>query len=311
MHATLPSRPRAPRWLASLGVFAIATLMSGCTRSRLTPASTPAGPVAHQAELWLPDLVSTPNAEVRITFSPDGRRMLWGCIGCAGGAGGWEILESVRGADGSWSTPRHPSFNSSANDFDPSFAPDGSGLFFFSNREGGLGKDDLYFARFDSVRQDYDAPVNLGPNVNSAGDEWVPVLSGDGQTLLFATDGRGGAGKHDLFTSRRDGSGWSPAVNATELNTAAEDFDATILNDGSIVLSSGDFEGRVELFLAPFRAGHYGPRVALGDTVNAIGADAWTFGPSTNPKEPDVLYFSSHREPGRGRTDIYRVHLQH
>ncbi|HVF18557.1 MAG TPA: hypothetical protein VNA21_16660, partial [Steroidobacteraceae bacterium] len=85
------------------------------------------------AKLWLPDFVSTPNGEVRITFSPDGQRMLWGTIGWSGGVGGWDIFESVRNGDG-WSQPAPVVFNSSANDFDPSFAPDGSGVYFFSNR---------------------------------------------------------------------------------------------------------------------------------------------------------------------------------
>src|SRR5262249_43771348 len=92
---------------------------------------------ASPAKLWLPDLVSTPNSEVRITFSPDGKRMLWGAIGWANGAGGWDVYESVREGEG-WSAPKSASFNSAANDFDPSFAPDGSGVYFFSNRPGGL-----------------------------------------------------------------------------------------------------------------------------------------------------------------------------
>src|ERR1043165_5756782 len=54
------------------------------------------------AALWLPDLVSTANSEVRITFSPDGKRMLWGAIGWSGGQGGWDIFESRRGSNG-WS----------------------------------------------------------------------------------------------------------------------------------------------------------------------------------------------------------------
>ena len=65
------------------------------------------------------------------------------------GAGGWDIYESQRSGDG-WSAPRAVSFDSSANDFDPSFAPDGSGVYFFSNRDGGFGKDDIYFAPFDA-----------------------------------------------------------------------------------------------------------------------------------------------------------------
>jgi hypothetical protein len=259
------------------------------------------------AELFLPGVVSTEVSEVRITFSPDGNRMLWGCIGCAGGPGGWEILESVKDAAGSWSKPVPASFNSSANDFDPSFAPDGSGVYFFSNRDGGFGKDDLYFASFRSGS--YGAPVNLGANINTAADEWAPAVSRDGRMLLFSTDGRGGAGKHDLFMAHREGTEWGVAKNLTELNTAAEDFDAMFLRDGSIILTTGDFEGRVELAYAPLRGSHYGPRTVLGGEINAAGADAWTFGPSISLQEPDVLYFTSHREPSRGRADIYRIRI--
>jgi hypothetical protein len=101
------------------------------------------------AQLWAPDVVSTAQSEVRVTFSPDGQRMLWGAIGWSGTpgttGGGWDIYESER-SDGGWSKPRIVAFNSTANDFDPSFAPDGSGVYFFSNREGGFGKDDIYFA---------------------------------------------------------------------------------------------------------------------------------------------------------------------
>lgn len=71
------------------------------------------------AQLWLPDLVSTPNSEVRITFSPYGTRMLWGAIGWSAGAGGWDIYESERSPEG-WSAPKSVPFNSDANDFDPS-----------------------------------------------------------------------------------------------------------------------------------------------------------------------------------------------
>src|ERR1044072_4592422 len=102
------------------------------------------------AQLWQPDLVSTAKSEVRITFSPDGKRMLWGAIGWDPGAGGGEIYERERAANG-WGAPHVVSFDSSANHFDPSFAPDGSGVYFFSNRDGGFGKDDIYFAQFDAA----------------------------------------------------------------------------------------------------------------------------------------------------------------
>ena len=102
------------------------------------------------AQLWLPDQVSTPKSEVRITFSPDGKRMLWGAIGWSDGGGGWDIYESERSTSG-WSKPHVVSFDSTANDFDPSFAPDGSGVYFFSNRNDDFGKDDIYFAPLTSA----------------------------------------------------------------------------------------------------------------------------------------------------------------
>lgn len=263
---------------------------------------------AASAQLWLPDLVSTPKSEVRIAFSPNGKRMLWGAIDWSGGAGGWDIYESERSGT-SWSTPRAVSFNSTANDFDPSFAPDGSGVYFFSNRDGGFGKDDIYFAPFDARTARYGAAANLGKAINSAGDEWAPVVAADGKRLMFASDGHGGRGKHDLFIAHRTGDSWSRIENLEALNTPEEDFDATFLSDGvSVVFTSGKFESdEVALYFAEFRNGRFAPRERLPAAVNSQKQGAWTLGPSISPHEPGVLYFTSERKQGRGRADIYRI----
>jgi uncharacterized protein DUF1684/WD40 repeat protein len=263
------------------------------------------------AQLWLPDQVSTPKSEVRITFSPDGKRMLWGAIGWSDGVGGWDIYESERATSG-WSKPHTVSFDSTANDFDPSFAPDGSGVYFFSNRAGGLGKDDIYFAPFDQHTGHYGAPKNLGAAINSAGDEWAPVVSSDGKRLMFASDGHGGRGKHDLFIAHRRGAGWEEIENLAELNTPDEDFDATFLHDGvCVVYTSGNFESdAVALYFAAFRDGHFEPRERLPAAVNSPKQGAWTLGPSISADEPGVLYFTSEQEHGRGRADIYRIQYQ-
>jgi Tol biopolymer transport system component len=260
------------------------------------------------AQLWLPDVVSTDKSEVRITFSPDGKRMLWGAIGWSGGVGGWDIYESERSAGG-WSAPRAVSFDSSANDFDPAFAPDGSGVYFFSNRDGGFGKDDIYFAPFDARTGRYGAAANLGATINSAGDEWAPVVSADGQRLMFASDGHGGRGKHDLFVAHRNGTGWGRIESLESLNTADEDFDATFLEDGrSVVYTSGKFEGdAVALYVAEFRDGRFQPRERLPATVNSPQQGAWTLGPSISAHDRGALYFTSEHEQGRGRADIYRI----
>ncbi len=260
------------------------------------------------AQLWLPDSVSTAKSEVRITFSPDGKRMLWGAIGWSDGTGGWDIYESQRAGDG-WSAPRAVSFNSTANDFDPSFAPDGSGVYLFSNRDGGFGKDDIYFAPFDARTGRYGAAANLGAAINSAGEEWAPVVSPDGKRLMFASDGHGGRGKHDLFIAHRAGAGWERIENLAVLNTPEEDFDATFLHDGvSVVYTSGKFEGDdVALYVAEFRDGRFLPRERLRAEVNSKKHGAWTLGPSISPHDPGALYFTSEHENGRGRADIYRI----
>lgn len=259
------------------------------------------------AALWLPDLVSTANSEVRITFSPDGKRMLWGAIGWSGGQGGWDIFESRRGSNG-WSKPLPVSFNSLANDFDPSFAPDGSGVYFFSNRAGGIGKDDLYFAAFDKRIGRYTAAVNLGPQINSPGDEWAPVVSPDGQQLMFASDGRGGKGKHDLFVARRSATQWVEPRNLALLNSPQEDFDAAFLDDGkSVIFSRGNLDGAVVLYLARHSDGKLQAAQRLDEAVNSKEPGAWTFGPSISPHDPGALYFTSQRAEHRGRADIYRI----
>jgi len=283
-------------------------LLPACLVAGPSAASAPGLILAGPAELFRRDHVSTPRTEIRITFSPDGSRMLWGVAGRTDGPGGLEILESVRtGRD--WSQPALVDFNTPANDFDPSFAPDGSGVYFFSNRPGGLGGDDIYFVPFEATTQRYGAARNLGPAVNSAGDEWAPCVSPDGQRLLFASDGRGGAGRHDLFIARRGADGlWRPAEPIIELNTPAEDFDAAFLHDGhSLVFSRGDLEGRVALFWAPWTGERYGTSAILGEAVNSPGPDAFANGPSIAATEPGWLYFSTHREGGAGRMDIYRI----
>jgi hypothetical protein len=262
---------------------------------------------ATEARPIMPGHVSTAASEVRLTFSPDGARMLWGAIGWTGGAGGWDIYESVKTAN-AWSKPKSVSFNAPENDFDPFFAPDGKGVYFFSNRPGGLGKDDIYFVPFDKGA--YGKPRNLGPNVNSPGDDWAPALSSDGQALIFSSDGRGGEGKQDLFLSARKGEGWAEAQNfGPPVNGPSDDFDAMFLPDDSgIVLAVGDVEGDggTKLHMSVITPGGFVKPQLIGPNVNCDGG--LVLGPSVFRREPKLLYFTSNCRKNRvGRMDIFRA----
>jgi TolB protein len=287
-------------WTGVLGLAAISA--SGA------PSPWPSFDVEPEVVLVGPGVISTPASEIRIAVSPDGRRALWGAIDRTSpkGPGGWDIFESLReGPASPWGPAHAVPFDSPENDFDPAFAPDGRGVYFFSNRKGGLGGDDIYFVAFDPKTGAWGSPENLGPEINSPKDEWAPAVSADGAMLLFASDGRGGRGKHDLFVATRKDGRWGSCRNVTELNTPQEDLDATFLPDGSVVLTSGDLDASVALFFVPYRNGQYGPRQSLGATINL--SDASSFGPSVSASEPGVLYFNSRRPEGPGRQDIYRV----
>lgn len=89
--------------------------------------------------------------------------------------------------------------NTAAIEGQPNLRRDGLELFFFSNRTGALGND-IYSASRDSVFDDWDEPVNLGPDVNSTGNEGRPSLSWDGRTLYF---GSTQSGVQDIYVTTR------------------------------------------------------------------------------------------------------------
>ena len=135
------------------------------------------------------------------------------------------------------------------------------------------------------------------------------MLSPDSQRLLFCTDGRGGAGKHDLFIARRSGARWSaPERLAGPINTAADDFDAVFLSDGkTIVYASGDLEkDAVKLYVSAPSGAVYSAPLLLPELVNS--KSFMNFGCAVDPSEPGVLYLtSSFPKNAAGRADIYRI----
>jgi len=272
--------------------------------------TAPAGPatlaITSVAELVAPGVVSSERVEVRLAVSPDGAVMLWGSTDRPGGPGGWDIWMSRR--DGAtWGAPVAAPFDSAANDFDPAFSRDGRWVYFFSNRPGGFGGDDIYRAPVRGAG--FGSVEHLGPEVNTPGDEWAPSPSPDGTALLFASNQPNA--KHDLYLARVQGTGFAPAAPLPgAVNTPdADEFDATFLADGAtIVLSrSTDVENDpIQLYVATRGADGYDAPTLLPASVNV--ADGYTLGPTIDLHDRHVLYLSSKRpEATVGKLDIYRV----
>lgn len=252
-------------------------------------------------------VVSTPASEVRASVRPDGQRIVWGSTDRSGGPGGWDLWQAR--LDGKrWVDAQPLSINTPAKDFDPFFSADGRWLYFFSNRPGGQGGDDLWRAKV-LADEGFGPPENLGPGVNSPGDEWAPVTSADGKRLLFASNGHGGAGRHDLFVARWNGSAFVAPTPVPGINTGDDEFDAAWLGDGRAIVfaRSRDVEARpIQLFVAQCEGDRYGP--ATPWTLSFNTAEGATLGPvidAANPKE--ILVTGSARSPKAGKLDIYRA----
>jgi TolB protein len=278
-------------------------VLVACGGAAPAPSPPPAGfAITSTAELFAPGVVSSEHSEIRLAWSPDGATVLWGSTDRAGGPGSWDIWVSRRTGE-TWSAPSPASFDSPDKDLDPAYSPDGRWVYFFSNRPGGLGGDDLYRA---AVTGDGFGPAeHLGPEVNTAGDEWAPAPSPDGKALMFASNRPGQ--KHDLFIAELRGDGFAPAAPLPgAVNTPADEFDATFLPDGrSIIFSrSADLENApIALYFATRGAAGFDAGTALPPSVNV--ADGAAFGPAVHGGE---LYFTGKRpEAAVGKMDIYRV----
>jgi OOP family OmpA-OmpF porin len=111
-----------------------------------------------------------------------------------------DIYVSFRQKDGSWTKPVDlgPEVNTKFTETTPFLAPDGATLYFSSNREGGLGNNDIYVCkRVDKTWKHWSKPVNLGPKVNTDGYDAYYTLSASGD-YAYLTTFKNTLGKGDI-----------------------------------------------------------------------------------------------------------------
>jgi TolB protein len=260
-----------------------------------------------EAELFAPGIASTAWSDVRLTLAPDGNTALWFSRNRPGGPGSHDIWMSRR-ISGRWQPATPASFNSPTRDFDPAFSADGRFVYFCSDRPYGHGGDDIYRVAVND--HGFGTPELLGPQVNSAGNEWAPMLSPDGLTLLFTSNGHPGARRLDLFTSHLvEGAFADAQALPGEVNTDADEFDATYLADGSTVVFSRARDVAVDpvrLYLAASHSGRYGEAAALSDVVNTPGSD--TYAPMLDWSHRNRITFTTRRPAGSANgVDVYLV----
>lgn len=150
-----------------------------------------------------------------------------------------------RDAKGHWGRPQRlpDPVNSPGAEWFPRPASDGWLYFGSTNRPGGLGMTDIWRARQD--KRGGWTVENLGPSINTSGDEYEPLVSADGKRMvLMAGDG--------LYESRRTATGWAPRIKlGPDINVNGSEIGALLSPDGHSMLFARDLKGdrSGELFL--------------------------------------------------------------
>ncbi|MES2447475.1 MAG: OmpA family protein [Bacteroidota bacterium] len=193
----------------------------------------------------LSNQINTPNYnEGAQSISPDGKYLFFTGCNRPDGLGRCDIYVS-RKEGLAWGKAINlgKNINSEYWESQPSISPDGSTLYFVSNRPGGMGSYDIWKSLLNDGGQ-WSLPVNLGDKINTPYDENTPFIHADGKTLYFASNGWPGFGDKDIFYSRLDESGkFSPPKNlGYPINTFNEEIGLIVTADGSEGLFSSNIK---------------------------------------------------------------------
>jgi|GEM_PF-145427 len=187
-----------------------------------------------------------------------------------------KIFSATKTGD-KWSKMKPFFFNSNRYSVGhPALAPDGGSLYFVSDVDGGDGGTDIYVSSRDGGT--WNPPSNLGPIVNTFGNETFPFMADNGD-LYFASDGHPGYGGLDIFVTRKAGNVWLIPQNLGKpINSSYDDFALAMYKNDSVGLFSADRPGgRGEDDIYSFRV--VGPLPAL------TGQPAIAAVPKATPRE--------------------------
>jgi len=179
------------------------------------------------------------------------------------GFGRYDIYKVTKTNSG-WSLPKNLGQNINTDWWEsaPSISPDGQALYFSSNKPGGFGGIDIYVS-YKNERGGWKQAVNLGPSINTTGDEQTPFIHADNKTLYFSSNGWPGFGGADLFVTYKTVNGsWAKPINlGYPINTNE--------NEASVAISSNGKEGYIASDRPDSRGGLDIYKISLPDFARA------------------------------------------
>jgi len=190
----------------------------------------------------LPGKVNTNLNEGAQNISQDGQWIVFTGCNYPEGFGSCDLYISYKTKDG-WSEAENLGnvVNTDAWESSPSLSPDKRDLYFSSSRPGGYGGSDIWVTHRANNGQ-WSQPENLGPTINTKGDEGCSFIYSDNQTLFFNSDGHPGYGQSDLFFSKKQPDGtWSEPENlGYPINTIDNEGSLIVAADGKTAYYASD-----------------------------------------------------------------------
>lgn len=283
-------------------------------------------------------VISTEDDEFGITFSPDGKTCFFTKRTPSTISSSTYVICSSHLVDGKWAEPAIASFSGKYKDFNPFIAPDGSKLFFISNRPG-PGKTtadgDIWMA--PKKGESWGEPENIGAPVNTPGWELSCAVTANGSIYFISLNTT--TGKQGLYRSRQvDGKYSTPEYIGDSTTNFEDASDIYVSPDEKILLFSSKFRPdvltsgngasasypRSDLYISFNHSGKWTAPKNAGSPINSpaeetnpsISSDGKTlfFTSERNfisiPIQPQLTYPSlqTHlHNPGNGLGDIYEV----
>lgn len=208
-----------------------------------------------------------------------------------------------------------PQINSELNEYHPSFAVDGSSIYFTVDRvynkppchlHTAFHQEDLYYSRWKDTAWEERKPL---PNyINTMCSEGASAFSPDGNYLFFAGDNRNPSAyqSFEIFYCVRTGNTWSKPINpGPPINTDSYESTPTFSSDGKTMIFTSarpGGRGKQDLLISFLQPnGSWSEPYNMGDSINTPGAE---MNPFLHP-DGRTLYFTSDGHPGLGKSDIF------
>lgn len=175
--------------------------------------------------------VNSKNDEGIASVTTNGQSMYYTRSMTEDNKGSGTIIVVSNRSGGAWGAPSSITLfkDSTVSVAHPAISPDSDMLYFVSDAPGGYGGKDIWRTKLENGKATY--IENLGPEINTKGDEMFPTFKPDG-TLLFSSNGHPGMGGLDIFQAeivqKSDSTqGWKVTNMGSPINSSADDFGMT------------------------------------------------------------------------------------